>query len=118
MARTTLSPIASLGAYAGAMSTFAFTDLGTTSTDGHQFKVTGAELLLIRNISGGAQNINIDSVDDDLGRSEDIVDSIPANGFAVIGPMKLEGWKQTDGNIYLDSTSTALKAAVVKVHGL
>lgn len=118
MARTSITPINAPGAYAGAFSTLPFTDLGTTGTNGHQFTVTGAEVILVRNISGSGVAVQIFSVDDNLGRQENVLATIAANGFAILGPMKLEGWRQTDGNIYLDSTSTAIKAAIIKVPGL
>lgn len=118
MARTSITKITAPGAFAGALTTFAWTDLGTTGTNGHQFTLTGAELILLKNISGGGQPVQLFSVDDQYGRQENVLSTIAANGYSLIGPMKLEGWKQTDGNFYLDSTSTAIKAAIVKIPGL
>lgn len=118
MARTTITKITAPGAYAGALTTFAWTDLGTTGTDGHQFTLTGAEVVLLKNISGAGQPVQLFSVDDNLGRQENVLSTIAANGYSVIGPMKLEGWQQSDGYFYLDSTSTAIKAAILKIPGL
>lgn len=118
MARTTITPLSAPGAYGGALSTIAETDLGTTGTNGHQFTLTGAELVLIRNISGAGVAVTLFSVDDPFGRQEDVTTTVPANGQAVIGPMKLDGWMQSDGYLYLESTSTALKAAILRVPGL
>jgi hypothetical protein len=118
MARTSITSIVGPGAYPGALTTFAWTDLGVTGTDGHQFTLTGAEVVLVKNISGSGQPVQLFSVDDSFGRAENIISTIAANGYSVIGPMKLDGWLQTDGNFYLDSTSTAIKAAIIKVPGL
>lgn len=118
MARTTLTVVTAPGAYAGALTTIAEADLGTTGTDGHQFAATGAELILVRNISGSGEPFTVFSVDDPFGRQENISSTIAANGLSVIGPIRLPGWQQTDGNVYLDSTSTALKATIIKVPGL
>jgi hypothetical protein len=118
MARTTITPIVAPGAYAGALTTFAWVDLGVTGTNGHQFTLTGAEVILVKNISGAGVAVQLFSVDDQFGRQENVLSTIAASGYSVIGPMKQEGWLQTDGNFYLDSTSTAIKAAVIKVPGL
>lgn len=118
MARTTITPIVSPGAYPGVLTTFAWVDLGVTGTNGHQFTLTGAEVILVKNISGSGVACQLFSVDDQFGRQENIVSTIAANGYSLIGPMKQEGWMQTDGNLYLDSTATAIKAAVVKILGL
>lgn len=118
MARTTLTVVTAPGAYAGAMSTILEAALGTTATNGHQFSLTGAEVLLVRNIAGSGHPVTVFSVDDSFGRQENVVSTIAANGLSVIGPLKLNGWQQTDGMVYLQSTSTALKATVIKIPGL
>jgi hypothetical protein len=119
MARTTLTKITAPGAYEGAFTTFAFTAFqGTTSTNGEQFSLTGSELIVIRNPTTATGSVVLKSVDDPQGRQEDVTQVMATGEFAVIGPMKLTGWINTDGNFYLEGTSTSLEVAIIKIPGL
>jgi hypothetical protein len=54
-------------------------------------------------------------VADHLGRTQDITAySVPANSSVAIQMSALEGWKQSDGNVYLNSSDATLKFAVVR----
>lgn len=113
MPRTALTPQAAPGAYPSAWSdlTFAATDLA----NGNQFASTGKEVIVVRNDDASSQSITLKSVNDPYGRSGDLVKAIAANAYAMIGPVSDIGWKQTDGNIYIDTTDVDLMIAVITI---
>jgi hypothetical protein len=115
MPRQTLPKTTAPGAYAGEWEEVVWT--AADPTDKEQFTVTGREVLLIRNTSADTPyHATITSVDDPFGRSEDIsaVD-IPFGDTVVWGPTRLEGWQQSDGNLYLEAENAAIEFAVVTI---
>lgn len=113
MPRQTLTKTTAPGAYSGAWTAVTFT--AAIFADKEQFALTGRELLLIRNTSADtAYYVTITSVDDPTGRSRDITTIDIAFGATVVwGPTKVDGWKQTDGNLYLEAENTAIQYAVI-----
>lgn len=82
----------------------------------NQTPCTGRELLFFSNPSGGALTVTVTSVPDPQNRTGDITTySIPAAGFAVLGPFSTVGWKQPDGNLYFTGSGAALLVGVVQV---
>lgn len=118
MARTSITPQTLEGAYGDygadeADLTFAATT-GAAGDSGNQFSASGNDLVIVRNDNGGAQTITFTSVPDKLGRSGDIETySIGAGEYAAFGPFKVEGWRQTDGKIYFETSSADVKVAVI-----
>lgn len=118
MARTALTvqtpvgpyPVLPLGALAAQL-TFANSD----NANGNSFPCTGRELIVLNNTTGGALTITIGSVVDERNRSGDIsAYSIPAAGFAMLGPFPTAGWMQAGGVINVD-TSGVLKIAIIRL---
>lgn len=119
MARTAIAiqtppgsyPVLPLGALAAQL-TFAASD----NVNGNSFVSTGRELLLIQNTAGVAGTITVTSVADSLQRTGDITTySIPASGFAMLGPFGQTGWKQTDGTVYVNTSASTVNVAVVRL---
>lgn len=112
MARQNVTKTTLLGAYTGA--SVALTETAADTTNKEQFALTGREVLLIHNTGGSSYTWTATSVDDRLGRSEDIAtESIAAGAIRVWGPITTEGWQQTDGNIYVEASNTAVKFGVI-----
>ncbi len=94
-----------------------YTYLAADVANKEQTKLTGQEILLVRNVDGaGAHNITITSVDDTFNRSENVTNySLGLNEFAMFGPFKLTGWIQTDGNLYFEADNVNIEFAVVRI---
>lgn len=79
-----------------------------------QFALTGREVLIIQNTGASAYTYTITSVADPYNRTGHITaQSIAAGAIHVIGPLGLEGWRQTDGNLYLEANNAAVKYGVI-----
>lgn len=95
-----------------------FTFAALDAANGNYFQCTGRELVLFENTDAGAQTVTIDSVDDEKGRQEDITTySLAANDFVHFagGLTNAKGWKQTNGQIYIDTSSANVKVAVLRL---
>ena len=102
------------GGYSGASAAVTFTTADTVNFN--QFSLTGREVVLIRNNGVGAATWTATSVDDRLGRREDITaESIAAGATRVFGPASAEGWRQTDGKFYLQASSADVSFAVIRL---
>lgn len=83
--------------------------------NGNQFAANGTEFLLVQNTDAAAHTFTVTSVADHLGRTADIATySVPANSSAAIQMSTIEGWRQSDGNIYLSSSHASLTFAVAR----
>ena len=112
MARTTLTKTNAPGPYAstGAVLTLEAAD----TTNKNQFVSTGKELVIAHNTDTGSQTVTISSVADPYGRTKDVdTYSIAADAIAIFGPFPVLGWQQSDGKIYLEASSSAVKFGVV-----
>lgn len=112
MARTDLTRIALSGAYAGAMDALTWT--AADPTNKNAVDVIGGEILLIRNDDAAAQGVTLTSVADPFGRTADLTESIPAGEYRAFGPVRLEGWRQADGKLYIDAGAATVYFAVLK----
>lgn len=85
------------------------------TTDKEQVVLTGKEIVIAHNTGVGAATVTINSVAY-LGRTGDIAaDSIAAGAMHIYGPFDLRGWKQSDGNLYLEASSTDIDFAVITI---
>jgi len=118
MARTSFTVQVAPGAYV-APTTLAWTAFtGATATGGNQFVLTGAEIILLRNWSTTTASVLLQSVSDPQGRTGNYNAGLSTGQVKMFGPINTVGWIQTDGKFYLETTSTDIYAAVVKVPGL
>jgi hypothetical protein len=85
------------------------------AVNGNKFVASGQEIIIAQNTDASAHTFTVASVADHLGRTQDITAySVPANSSVAIQMSALEGWKQSDGNVYLNSSDATLKFAVVR----
>ena len=120
MARTALTAQVPLGSYPSlplAALSAALTFAASDNANGNSVKSTGRELIVINNTDVGAQTVTITSrAVGPLNRTGDITTySIPASGFAMLGPFAVNGWQQSDGNLYIDTSSANIKLAVIRL---
>jgi len=82
----------------------------------NQIPHTGKELILVNNTDAAAQTVTITSVSDDFNRTGDITAySLDVGDYAVFGPFEIPGWRQTDGNLYLEAAAATVKFAVIRL---
>ena len=82
----------------------------------NRFILTGREILIARNSTGGALTFTLFSVVDDLQRDGDITTySVGANESAAWGPSELAGWQQADGYAYIDGSAVGLLFTVLRL---
>ena len=114
MPRVAVAKTVAPGAYAGTST--AVTMVNEDTGDGLYFDLTGRELVIIHNPSGGALTWTATSVDDRYGRAENITtESIAAGAIRVFGPVELEGWQQTNGQFYFTASTTAVKFGIIVI---
>ncbi len=116
MARQDQAAAIALGAYATAGVVLTF--LAADTVNDEETLLTGQELVIAQNTTGGALTVTISAVNDPFNRSVDLAaDSIPANSFKIYGPFKTLGWQQTDGNLYFSGSAVGIEFAVVRLPG-
>jgi hypothetical protein len=114
MPRQTVTATVAPGAYAGTSTAVTFTAANTT--DKEQFALSGRDVLLIHNTAGAAATWTATSVEDAYGRTEHIAaESIAAGAIRMFGPIAMEGWRQTDGNFYLEASAATVRFAVIRL---
>lgn len=119
MPRTALTPIYVVGPYpAGGTVAALALDLAFTAADvanGNQWASAGDEILLVWNTDVSQHHFTLTSAPDARGRSDDITNYAVAAG--VISAFKvsaMDGWRQSDGNVYVSGDNAAVKFAVLK----
>ncbi len=115
MPRTVLTPIAVPSAYAIVPVALAFT--AWDAANGNKFISTGREILLVKNAHATlAKTVTIPSVADDQGRTGDITAySIPALATYTFQQFAQDGWKQSDGYINVDGSTTDIQFCVLQL---
>ena len=115
MPRTTLTPVSVPTPYAIVPVEAVFT-VGD-QVNGNQFVSTGRELVLVRNTdAGGAHTVTVTSVANSKGRTGHITAfSVPASKEYILPFFAMDGWKQTNGYIYLDMSTTDISFCVQRL---
>lgn len=90
------------------------------SSGGDTFTVTGNEIVLIENTSAGDSIVSMNSEADNLGRTNDLDDTVPANSIVIVGPMKREGWEDSAGVIDFDypDGNSDIQIAIMRLKNL
>ena len=119
MARTALTVQTPKGPFPG---TVVATDLDYTYTaadvpNKNEFPLTGREMILVRNVDGVApHNIGLTSAADPQKRTADITSyAVALDGFSIFWAGDIIGWRQTDGNFYLEADDAQIEFAIVKI---
>lgn len=85
-----------------------------------KFENTGREILIVRNSSGVAVQVTINSVADEAGRTGNIVESVAAGNHAVFPFLRPAWWNQRSGSdqgtVTVDfDVDTAITVAVLRI---
>lgn len=114
MARTAITPVVLTGKWPTAFQAITFA--ASNATDGNSYPATGKEILIAFNSDTGAHNVTLNSVADPVThRTGDITLSVPAGGYAMIGPVDPKGFKNSDGLTHCIAADATVKFAVLQV---
>ena len=84
--------------------------------DGNETPCTGSELLVVVNPGASPYTVSITAAPDEIGRAGSIsAYSVPAGENHIFGPFPTNGWKQTDGMLYVDVSDATLEIGILKV---
>lgn len=119
MPKTTINRIAPVGPYPAAVAANSL-DIAFTAADvanGNQVKLTGRELLLVKNgHAADPHNFTIESVPDGCNREADITAySLAAGEYAAFWLGSITGWRQTDGYLYLSADDASIMFAIITI---
>lgn len=113
MARTTLTPEVAPGSTPLDEEVLTFT--AADVANGNQFAHTGRELLIVENVGAGSHNVTLQSVAVN-GRQDPLHNTsqaVPAGERRLYGPFG-NGWRQTDGYVYVNSDHAELEFCVIR----
>lgn len=83
--------------------------------NGDQFAILGTEILLVQNTDVVAHTFTVNTTPDRIGRVADLQNySVPAGKVVTLQFSILDGWVQTDGNVYLVANDATIKFCVVR----
>jgi Na+-translocating ferredoxin:NAD+ oxidoreductase RnfD subunit len=95
-------------------------EVAADTENGNSITLTGREVLLLHNTDTVAHTVTIISVPDNYGRSSDIESySIPAGEIATISFLGMFGqfaWKQTDGTVHFQVSSSTVLLTVLQIN--
>lgn len=113
MPRTTLTKEIAPGATPLTENVLAFT--AADVANGNQFAHTGRDYLIVENSGATSRNVTLQSVAVN-GRQDpkhNTAQAIPAGERRLYGPFK-EGWRQSDGFVYLNGDNAEVKFCVIE----
>ena len=81
------------------------TQTAADATNKEYITLAGDEILIVWNSGSTARTFTITSVADSHNRSGDITDqAIDADEHFAFGPLGLDGWRQTNGQLYFEAS--------------
>ena len=110
--RTTLTKTVSLGAYATPVIA---TENQADAVNKNRILLSGdgKELVIFRNFAATPRVVTITSVDNQQGRSEDIVFTLGNLEERIYGPIKYSGWAQVGPYLHLEGAHADVRITVV-----
>lgn len=95
---------------------FAFTAAGADFADGAGFTLTGNEVAIVYNPDSSARTVTVTSVVDPYNRLGNITSySVGAGEYAVLPQFPTDGWRQSDGRLYLAADNALVQFAVLRL---
>lgn len=115
MARVTHTAQAGTGKYPTTLTALTFTAADAVNFE--QTLHTGRELIVVRNSHGStAYDFTLTSVASNAtGRTGTEVVELAAGAIHVVGPLGIDGWRQSDGMLYFAGENAAILFAVVRI---
>lgn len=114
MARVTHTAVETSGKYPTAP--FTLTATAATPADDEQTALTGREVIIFRNSGASERNVTITSIaDSQKNRTGNVSFTLAAGAIKAIGPLGLDGWKQSDGFLYFEADHAEVLISVIRV---
>ena len=86
------------------------------SANGNEVTCTGDELVIVENTDASPQTVTLTTKTDEYGRAGSITAySLAAGDIAIFGPFPLDAWRQTDDQLYIDTSDDLVHIALVRV---
>lgn len=101
---------------AGSVNPASLNDITFTAgnANDHYWDLRDGDILVVRS-TAGSNTVTLVSVADSQGRSGDSARAIASSGdFAIYGPLKADGWRQSNGNVHVDLSNTSFELAVLR----
>lgn len=117
MSRVLVTPTAVTGKWPSALVTI--TETAADATNKNELALTGREIVIARNTGVSTRTITVTSVSDPLdNRTGNITtQNILAGKLMMLGPLAPEGWRQTDGFLYIEASNAEVVFSVIQVAG-
>lgn len=74
---------------------------------GHEWVFKEGDVLLAYNTGAAPNEVTLVATADNQGRTVDSVQAVAASALSVFGPLKIEGWRQTDGTVHVDTDDSS-----------
>lgn len=119
MARTTLTRTTPLGPYPTLPVAALALDVTMAAADTsnlNQILLDGPMIVLVQNTAGVPGTVTLTSSADSLNRTGDIATyTVAAGGISAFKIDQTNGWKQTDGYLYLQASATTMKLGAIRL---
>src|SRR3990167_9541476 len=121
MPRYTHAALAVAGSYPALQPAADSLDLAMTAADAtnkEQVVLTGKQILVWHNTSAATpRTVTITSIaDGGHKRSGDVTTySVAAGEYGAFGPVEIDGWRQSDGNLYFEASHAEVKFGVLRL---
>lgn len=83
-------------------------------SNGNDYVMEGGETILVTNSDSTARNFTLTSAPDSLGRTLNHVIQLAQNEYALIGPLTIEGWRQSTGKLLLSGDNAGIKFMIMR----
>lgn len=114
MARTNLTKTTQPNPYSTSGSVLTLT--AADAANGNQFTASGRDLVIARNSGASSHTVTISSTADPYGRTGDVnAQSVAAGAVRIFGPLPADGWRQTDGKIYVSADSAEVLIGILEM---
>jgi len=112
MARTIHTAAVGTGKYPTAP--VALTWVAADATEKERTVHTGTEIIFMKNSGSTTRSCTITSVADSRNRTGDITFTLATGAEKAIGPLGIEGFRQTDGYLYFEAAHAEVLIAVYR----
>lgn len=115
MPRQTLTAAQANGPWPVLNDAVTVTATAANATDKEQVVYSDRLLLLARNSGASSRTVTVTSIaHPETKRTGDITETIPAGEMRLLGPFHIDGFKQSDGYLYLEASHAEVLWSAIK----
>ena len=112
MARVVHAAVETSGKYPTAPATLTFTAADATNKESTAH--TGREVIIFRNSGASTRNVTVNSVADSRNRTGDLTFTLAAGAVKAVGPLGVDGWRQSTGVLHFEADHAEVLIAVFR----